>query len=48
MYRVTADGLQTYLDFDPLRKVDLLKLHELIREAALSLRERLLVSLECE
>jgi hypothetical protein len=38
MYRVTADSLQTYLDFDPSRKVDLLKLHELIREAAPGLR----------
>jgi hypothetical protein len=34
MFRVTADSLETYLDFDPERKPDLVKLHRLMREAA--------------
>jgi hypothetical protein len=38
MFRVTADSLQAYLDFDPKRKGDLVKLHELIRKAAPGLK----------
>jgi hypothetical protein len=34
MYRVDADSLQAYLDFDPERKADLLKLDVAIRKAA--------------
>jgi hypothetical protein len=34
MYRVTADTLGAYLNFDPSRRADLLKLHELTRKAA--------------
>jgi hypothetical protein len=34
MFRVAADSLAAYLDFDPERKPDLVKLHALIREAA--------------
>ena len=34
MFRVTADSLQAYLDFDPNRKRDLVNLHQLIRKAA--------------
>jgi hypothetical protein len=34
MYRVDADSLQAYLDFDPERKADLLKLDALIGKAA--------------
>lgn len=38
MFRVTADSLESYLDFDPARKPDLLRLHDLIRKAAPGLR----------
>jgi hypothetical protein len=38
MFRVTADSLDAYLAFDPARKPDLVKLHELIRKAAPSLK----------
>lgn len=38
MFRVTADSLESYLDFDPARKSDLLQLHDLIRKAAPGLR----------
>ena len=34
MFRVTADSLRAYLDFDPRRKADLRKLDALIRKAA--------------
>ena len=34
MFRVTADSLASYLDFDPARKPDLLKLHKLMIMAA--------------
>jgi hypothetical protein len=34
MFRVTADSLAAYLDFDPERKPDLVRLHALIRETA--------------
>ena len=34
MFRVNADSLQAYLDFDPDRKADLLKLHRLMQRAA--------------
>jgi hypothetical protein len=38
MYKVTADSLESYLDFDPARKPDLARLHDLIRKAAPELR----------
>jgi len=38
MFRVTADTLQAYLDFDPERKHDLVKLHKLIERAAPTLK----------
>ncbi len=38
MFRVTADTLQAYLDFDPERKRDLTKLHKLVVSAAPSLK----------
>ena len=38
MYRVTADSLAAYLDFDQARRPDLARLHGLIRKAAPSLR----------
>src|SRR5215510_10172451 len=38
MYRVTADSLEGYLDFDPARKSDLRRLNDLIRAAAPNLR----------
>jgi hypothetical protein len=38
MYRVTADSLASYLDFDPARKSDLVRLHDLIRQAAPNLK----------
>jgi hypothetical protein len=38
MFRVTADTLQEYLNFDPERKDDLVKLHKLITEAAPNLK----------
>jgi len=34
MFQVKADSLQGYLDFDPVRKSDLLRLHDLIRTSA--------------
>src|SRR5262249_34534593 len=34
MYRVTADSLASYLDFDPVRKSDLVSLNDLIHRAA--------------
>jgi hypothetical protein len=38
MFRVDVDSLRAYLDFDPRRKSDLLKLHALIRKAAPGLK----------
>jgi hypothetical protein len=38
MFRVNADTLQTYLDFDPIRKVDLQKLDKLLRKSAPGLK----------
>src|SRR3974390_507680 len=38
MYRVSADNLENYLAFDPVRKSDLLRLHSLIRKAAPGLK----------
>jgi hypothetical protein len=38
LYRVTADNLAAYLDFDPARKADLARLHELLRSAAPELK----------
>ena len=38
MFQVRADSLQGYLDFDPARKADLLRLHELIRTSAPALK----------
>jgi hypothetical protein len=38
MFRVTADSLDNYLDFDPARKADLVRLHDLIRTAAPGLK----------
>lgn len=38
MYRVTADNLAAYLNFDPARKPDLVRLHELLRSAAPDLK----------
>src|SRR5262249_54958584 len=38
MFRVDVDSLQGYLDFDPLRKRDLLKLHALLTKAAPGLK----------
>jgi len=38
MFRVQADSLQAYLDFDPDRKPDLLKLHKLMQGSAPSLK----------
>jgi hypothetical protein len=38
MFRVPADSLRTYLDFDPARKPDLLKLHEVLAETAPALK----------
>ncbi|MGY8664699.1 hypothetical protein Q3C01_20415 [Bradyrhizobium sp. UFLA05-109] len=38
MFRVTADTLQAYLDFDPERKHDLVNLHRLIVQAAPALK----------
>ena len=34
MFRVAADSLDAYLDFDPVRKPDLVRLHELMRKTA--------------
>lgn len=38
MFRVAAESLAAYLDFDPARKPDLVRLHALIREAAPALK----------
>ena len=38
MYRVTADSLSAYLNFDPTRKADLVRLHELVRSIAPDLK----------
>jgi hypothetical protein len=38
MFRVNADTLQTYLDFDPIRKIDLQKLDKLLRKSAPGLK----------
>jgi hypothetical protein len=38
MFRVTADSLQAYLDFDPKRKHDLVNLDKMIRKAAPALK----------
>ncbi|MEH2491912.1 hypothetical protein [Bradyrhizobium sp. AZCC 2230] len=38
MFRVTADTLQAYLDFDPARKRDLTELHKLVVSAAPALK----------
>jgi hypothetical protein len=38
MFRVNADSLQAYLDFDPDRRPDLLKLHKLMQDAAPGLK----------
>jgi hypothetical protein len=38
MFRVTADSLAAYLDFDPARKPDLEKLDAVMRKAAPSLK----------
>ena len=38
MFRVTADTLQAYVDFDPERKRDLIALHELVVSAAPALK----------
>jgi Domain of unknown function (DU1801) len=38
MFRVDVDSLQAYLDFDPKRKKDLLKLHATISKAAPGLK----------
>jgi hypothetical protein len=38
MFRVTADSLAAYLDFDTERKPDLVKLHELMAKAAPDLK----------
>ena len=34
MFRVNADTLETYLDFDPIRKIDLQKLDGLLKKSA--------------
>jgi hypothetical protein len=38
VFRVTADGLEAYLAFDPIRTTDLKKLHGLMRKAAPALK----------
>jgi hypothetical protein len=38
MFRVDADTLGSYLDFDPIRKIDLQKLHKLLGKSAPGLR----------
>ena len=38
MFHVDVDSLQAYLDFDPRRKGDLLKLHALLAKAAPALK----------
>lgn len=34
MFRVDADSLQAYFDFDPKRRIDLQKLDKLVKESA--------------
>lgn len=41
MFRVTADPLQAYVDFDPERKRDLTELHKLVVPAAPALKRYL-------
>ena len=41
MFRVEADSLQAYLDFDAARKADLVRLHGLARKAAPGLKRYL-------
>jgi hypothetical protein len=38
MFRVNADTLENYLDFDPIRKIDLQKLDKLLKESAPGLK----------
>ena len=38
MFRVNADTLDSYLDFDPIRKIDLQKLDKLLRKSAPGLK----------
>ncbi len=38
MFRVNADTLDSYLDFDPIRKIDLQKLDKLFRQSAPGLK----------
>jgi hypothetical protein len=38
MFRVNADSLDTYLDFDPIRKIDLQKLDKLLKKSAPGLK----------
>jgi hypothetical protein len=38
MYRVVADSLEAYLDFDAGRKSDVVRLHEVMRKAAPGLK----------
>lgn len=38
MFRVIADSLEAYLGFDPARKPDLVRLHEVMRKAAPDLK----------
>jgi hypothetical protein len=38
MFQVNADTLETYLDFDPIRKIDLQKLDRLLRKSAPGLK----------
>ncbi len=38
MFRVTADTLEAYLDFDPDRRPDLVKFHQLMRATAPNLK----------
>jgi hypothetical protein len=38
MFRVNADALQSYLDFDPIRKIDLQKLDKLLKQSAPGLK----------
>ncbi len=38
MFRVNAETLESYLDFDPIRKIDLQKLDKLLRNSAPGLK----------
>jgi hypothetical protein len=38
MFRVNADTLETYLDFDPIRRIDLQKLDRLLKKSAPGLK----------